>query len=214
MHNAVAGLLANNFSAERVLQDLAAIMQLARDAKLRKHPLGFLHGELFGNDQLALRLHIWDSAAREAQQPGWLIHTHTFSLTSVVLAGSLTNHSYTWTEGVLPPKSRLYQIGYDGISSQLRATGKFGTVQQVSAEDIAAVGFYSVSRGSFHTTVVAEGIFTATVALAVKGSGAPMVVGSIDGAPSYSYERREVTQDERERILDKLEKQLTLVAGS
>jgi hypothetical protein len=62
-----------------------------------RHPLGFLHVELTPLLRLPraerLRLHIWPSTSYLGD-PAGNIHDHTWSLTSVVLRGSLRDRNY------------------------------------------------------------------------------------------------------------------------
>jgi hypothetical protein len=57
-----------------------------------------------------------------------------------------------------------------------------------------------VAYGDFHTTEVVDDQLTATIAIAIKMSGKPLVVGSNDGLPSYSYARSEFSTEAQGEI--------------
>lgn len=189
------------FSWRHLTERWGTLSDLIRTCRLRRHPLGFVHGELVGDEHVAMRLHIWDAIERATQEPRWFIHTHIFDLKSIVLTGSLTNHLYEWSETELNADKRLYRITYAGDVSRLEATGHLGRCEPISSEEVNTSQMYTVDCGEFHNTFVPEGAFTATIALTSKHPGTPLVVGATNGEPSYSYGRRELNSEGQGRIL-------------
>jgi hypothetical protein len=57
------------FSWNSIRDEWKAISAKIRCCRLRKHPLGFVHGELISRENVAIRLHIWDSTERAVQDP-------------------------------------------------------------------------------------------------------------------------------------------------
>ncbi|AEU34959.1 hypothetical protein [Granulicella mallensis] len=193
-----------DFSWNHLAERWATLSDLICACRLRRHPLGFIHGELMSYKHAAVRLHIWDSIERVMQEPRWFIHTHTFDLKSIVLTGCLTNRLYAWSEAELSPNKRLYKITYAGEVSRLEATDQLGRCEPLSSEDVNTSQTYSVDFGEFHNTFVPEGVFTATIALTIKRPGNPLVVGATNGEPSYSYSRRELNPEDQDRIVKEL----------
>jgi hypothetical protein len=173
-------------------------------SKIKRHPLGFLHVTLMDTADTSIRLHIWKPGERLVQEPAWLIHTHTFELTSMVLSGKLKNRVYSWTDDPIAGERRLYQTTYDDNSSSLIATDRVGKIQHESTSEISQGGQYTVPYGYFHQTEVVENQFTATIALTKKYLGNPLVVGSIGGATSHSYIRSELDGGARHQIIDEV----------
>jgi hypothetical protein len=196
--------LINNFSWEHVRDLKPQILSCLEHCEFRRHPLGFVHIVLMDSPNVALRFHIWIPGIRSVQEPAWLIHTHTFDLRSIVLFGKLENSLYKWEEDISPSENRLYEVTYsDGISC-IVATDRIGKIQDLSSLEVSKGRGYTVAYGDFHRTEVLEDQLTATIALATKHSGNPLVVGTIDGAASYSYLRRELTDETRRAILKAL----------
>jgi hypothetical protein len=198
-----AGMV-ENFSWQRVREEKDALSALIRTCRLRRHPLGFAHGELMSANNVTARLHIWDSVKRVAQKPSWFVHTHHFDLKSVVLTGGLTNLIYAWIEDGLNLSERIYEINYGDRVSSLEATNRIGRCELVSSEAVAAGQTYAVKYGEFHNTFVPEGDFTATIAIATKRPGTPLVVGAVGGDPSYTFERRDLGSEEQSQIIETL----------
>jgi hypothetical protein len=210
MRDSQTSRIIEEFSWSTVRDEWATLSAMIRDCKLRKHPLGFVHGEVISGEDAAVRLHIWDSTERTVQEPRWMIHTHIFELKSIVLVGSLSNRMYGWTDGGPHPNAKLYQITYNGNHSCLEATAREGICEQISSLDVCRSELYTVKCGEFHNTFVPEQAYTATLALTIKRPGTPLVVGEKVGKPSYSYTRCEVSSDVQSRLVDDLMRRVSI----
>lgn len=193
--------LIRDFSWESAQASWPRMVAALAQGRLQWHPLGFLHATLVDSVETALRLHIWKPGMRHVQDPAWLIHTHVFDLRSIVLVGRLENRIHKWIPDLDHPVSRLYEISYNGYTSSLVATNRFGVCECESSLDVTRGIEYAVSYGQFHETEIAKTEFTITVALATKRSGAPLVVGAVDAKPSYSYPRRELTGNAKDQLI-------------
>lgn len=196
--------LIENFEWNRVKEKWGLLSDLILRCRLKTHPFGFLHAFLVDDPHVALRLHIWDTTERHVQEPNWPIHSHVFDLRSIVLVGRLTNHSYHWSGGRLTATGRLYRTTFVGDTSRLEPTDDFGTCELVSSKEISSTDLYAVPFGDFHSSLVAEGSFAATLAVTVKGPGAPRIFGALEGEKSYSYQRHELTTRVQDRIVGEL----------
>jgi hypothetical protein len=198
--------LLNDFSWDHALHLKEEIVARLGECEFRRHPLGFIHAALIDRDDIAIRFHMWKPGMRAVQEPAWLIHTHTFELNSIVLFGELENSIYKWEPNTSSPDTRLYVATYQNGLSQIIATDQVGVPQLEFSSEIAKGSGYRVTYGDFHQTNVASDQLTATIAVATKFHGSPLIVGSLEGQASYSYAREvlnsEIRQDLIRDVLD------------
>ncbi len=172
------------------------------------HPLGFLVVRLGLATSGQLRLHIWISAERPIQLPNWPIHTHMFELHSHILVGTVTNEWYDVRSGP-SGRSRLYEVGYEGTSSTMKATPAYVDCLQSLRESFVPGNRYVVDRNQYHATNVTDGIFAATIVVAASPiQTPPMVVGSRDGLGVYTYDRQECSVGKLKPIVAELTSQM------
>lgn len=158
---------------------------------LNRHPLGFAHAKLGTFEGGVIRLHIWPSEPIPVQDPPWLIHRHSWHLTSYVFRGGVENNIYE-IEPDDRGDRRLYTVGYEGDSSVMKATDKVVTCVTLSSQEVLEGHRYEVDGSAFHSTNTASRMPTATIAITGKSSGqVPTVIGALDGVNAYRF-RREV----------------------
>lgn len=172
------------------------------------HPLGFVScviGEV-SSSHIA-RVHYWPEGERRVKNPDWPIHTHTYRLQSLVLAGAVRDLQYRvqpgtgWCE---------YSVSYySGGSEIVRTLNEVDTFLEVDELRLAG-NCYEVPRGVYHQTLVPHEQYAVTLVLLTDlSSDAPKVLGS-KLAERYPYDR---ISFDRERFWDvikeALENQLT-----
>ena len=151
------------------------------------HPLGF-SSSIIKNKQegQTLRVHFWPPDERRTKNPDWPIHTHAYALSSLILAGQLTDIQYDVDAG---DEYNVYSVAYsNGHSEIFRTNGGLKIISKKSA--IRSAGEqYRVERGVFHQSFVEFGRSTVTlVALSEHSDEAPLVLGRAE-AGSYPYDR-------------------------
>jgi hypothetical protein len=194
-----------NFNWEAIREHWNEILEEIRRVSLKVHPLGFIHSVIHREQDIALRIHIWESKSRVMQQPHWPIHTHVFDLQSTVIVGRVTNHTYSWLEGDSDPAHRLYEATLADGESRLTATGRLGNFTRTSSELINCGGSYAVARSVFHQTIVSQGAFAATLARTHNHPGNPLVAGEVNSKALYPFQRAELDAREKDRMVVELQ---------
>lgn len=189
---------------------LEAINSLEEKKQLRGnwHPLGFIHIPLGTINNQTLRLHVWSKQERKIQQPLYPIHTHIFELKSHILSGSLKNSIYAIKKQItLPLQNVIYDVDYNHNNSILKRTKNTINIKKISEETLNKGDYYFVKKGDFHSSVVKEGEFTATIALAYQYEhNTPIVIGEISGNERYHYSRNNCSDEELTSIISNLKK--------
>ena len=102
----------------------------------QRHPLGFFACRWPVGEEQTLRLHLWSNQFRWAQEPGWEIHDHVFSFTSLLLLGALRNRVYEISDAPgAATQHYVYEVVYDGATSSMRLIQR-GVSLTVSADTI------------------------------------------------------------------------------
>ncbi len=160
----------------------------------RRHPLGFIYMSLPVSGGLCLRFHLWPevSSANNVFRSGEL-HDHTYSLTSLIVAGQLRQRTFVATLG---DDFSEYKVTYRESRSQLDPTGR-RTQLVVQTDQLFNQGMcYHLEAGSVHC-VEAKGTPLATAVLTKPKLNTEPRVFLPDGAEiNLAYERRLLTLEE------------------
>lgn len=116
-------------------------MQSDTNMIAQQHPLGFLACRwLLGNGRV-LRLHLWSKEFGWAQEPGWEIHNHVFSFSSLILLGVLKNQVYEVNEITQPccGEHTVYEVSYNDSESRMTAIRR-GTMLKLISNSTESVG--------------------------------------------------------------------------
>jgi hypothetical protein len=177
---------------------LDLLADAAKDPKLLvldAHPVGFAHAKLAEFDGLTVRLHIWPDPPIDPQNPPWSVHRHAWPLTSYVIRGSVRNQLFS----VLERKGGdhlLYEVGYDGGESVMRATSIRARCLPSTVEQVDEGERYTVPRDAFHCTIGGAAEPTVTIAVTGEPSGMPpLVVGTPTRQSEYRFKRRALSPD-------------------
>lgn len=161
------------------------------------HPLGFVSCVIdeVSSSHIA-RVHYWPEGERRVKNPNWPIHTHTYRLQSLVLAGAVRDLQYR-----VQPGTELceYSVSYySGGSEIVRTPNEVDTFAKV--DELRLPGSrYEVPRGVYHQTLVPHEQSAVTLVLLTDhGSDAPKVLGT-KLAERYPYDR---VSFDRERFWD------------
>lgn len=151
------------------------------------HPLGFVScviDEMPGN--YVARVHYWPNGERRVKNPDWPIHTHSYTLSSLVLDGCVRDLQYRKAEG---NDWRVYTVNYFNGGSAISKTGEsIGLITDL--DELRSAGDqYQVDRGIYHQTQVPASQSAVTLVLLTNhGSEAPKVLGSALES-RYPYDR-------------------------
>lgn len=175
--------LLSAFSWNQAFLLKSELLETLKKCQFRQHPLGFVHAALNDSEDMALRFHIWKPGFRQVQQPSWLIHTHTFELTSLILFGELSNSVYRWNDNsnTGTGDKQIYEAHYQNGLSQISRTDRTGSIHLEDSIEATKGSQYTVPLRQFHETTVAIDTFAATIAVAKKYGGNPLIVGDITG---------------------------------
>lgn len=151
------------------------------------HPLGFVSCVI---DELpsshVVRVHYWPKNQRRVKNPDWPIHTHTYRLRSLVLAGEVRDIQYRISPG---SEWCVYSVNYySGGSEIIRTPHEVDAIVEI--DELRRSGnHYEVPRGVYHQTLVPiEQTAITLVLLTDHDSDTPKVLGS-KLAERYPYNR-------------------------
>jgi hypothetical protein len=147
------------------------------------HPVGFMKLTLQEEAGRVLRLHVWPPAARSLPQGITAMHDHIFRMRSLVLAGSVTNH----TLSVLPSTRgahQVWRVSYCSGENLLLPTGiRVDAIADASTK-VHSGELYEVPSREFHCTESSCQLGAATLVLTFPTSSrAPRVLGRLGSRP-------------------------------
>lgn len=163
------------------------IDQLSQDSRPLWHPLGFVSCLISPQKgDYNIRVHYWPRGDRRTKNPNWPIHTHSYALSSLVLAGNVRDIQYRMVEG---REHSAYKVNYFDGGSEIVKTGTTMSLSESVNRIHGSGGQYSVEQGVFHQSMVELDEKAVTlVALSEMSSNAPLVLGT-DAEVRYPYER-------------------------
>lgn len=169
------------------------IGQLSNESVPLWHPLGFVSAVVAKVDgSHTLRLHYWPKSERRTKNPDWPIHTHSYSLSSLVLAGRVEDLQYELEAG---SQYSVYEVRYFGGDSEIVRTNRTVSIGKTTTHVHSSGAQYRVERGVFHQSRVAfENSAVTLVALSENSSGPPLVLGTTGGS-RYPYDRTRFDPD-------------------
>jgi hypothetical protein len=163
------------------------IEELSRQCIPLWHPLGFVStvvAKVEGSH--TLRLHYWPKNDRRTKNPDWPIHTHSYHLSSLVLAGKIEDRQYELEAG---SQYCVYEVRYIGGDSEILKTDRTTSIAKVDCHFHSPGTQYTVERGVFHQSRVAiEDTAVTLVAMSENSSDSPLVLGT-PGDIRYPYDR-------------------------
>ncbi len=151
------------------------------------HPLGFVSCVVENvPSSHTVRLHYWPRGERRVKNPDWPIHTHSYTLTSLVLKGKLRDLQYRVATG---HEKRVYSVNYFEGGSEIVRTSETVEVHDKIDEIRFSGDQYQVSCGVFHQTQVSidQSVVTLVI-LKDHVSEAPKVLGD-EQSEKYPYDR-------------------------
>jgi hypothetical protein len=160
---------------------------ISRSSEPLWHPLGFVSTVVEQVEgRHTLRLHYWPTNERRTKNPDWPIHTHSYALSSLVLAGSVYDSQYEVEQG---SDYSVYEVRYFDGGSQITRTDRSVSIAKTTTRTRQSGEQYRVERGVFHQSLVPIGKSAVTmVALSEIGSDPPLVLGA-SGDMRYPYDR-------------------------
>ncbi|GII26619.1 hypothetical protein [Planotetraspora mira] len=163
-----------------------------------RHPLGFLCLPVERAGEYGVCVHIWSATARPAGNTTSQVHCHSWDLVSHVLYGQVHNVRAVVTDAGPDAGHRVFSVTSSPEGDVIRPTGR--TVSCATGRiDIFGPGdTYTLQAGTFHSSVIPEGVETATVALGRNRPGlADLSLGPLD-APIHHIRREHC--DARETV--------------
>lgn len=146
-----------------------------RDAAVFSHPLSFNKIIVASHGATDVRVHVWLPDHSEGCIPVSTVHSHTWDLKSVVIAGSLVNRNYTVNDRA-DGDHELFVVDYRTNESERKSTGRLVSVSTESEACYSEGDSYSLNAQTFHATEVNNTALTVTVVLAEKVGNEACVV--------------------------------------
>jgi hypothetical protein len=163
------------------------ISKLSKESVALWHPLGFVSCLISSRKgDYDIRVHYWPSGERRTKNPNWPIHTHSYGLSSLVLAGRIRDIQYRIQDG---SDHSAYKVNYFEGGSEIVKTEKTIALSECINRVQTVGSQYRVERGVFHQSQVEFNERAVTlVALSEMSSDAPLVLGT-DAEIRYPYDR-------------------------
>lgn len=145
----------------------------------QQHPLGFFVCKWSLGSGRNLRLHLWCKEFGWTQEPGWEIHDHVFSFSSLVLLGALKSRTFEIAgQSTSDPRYSVYEVVYKGANSSMNLV-RSGVSLEVVTDTVEAMGtLYNMQAGVLHCTeLISDRAVTVLAACdATTGPVTPRVV--------------------------------------
>ncbi|AFZ23876.1 hypothetical protein Cylst_1597 [Cylindrospermum stagnale PCC 7417] len=107
------------------------------------------------------------------------------------------------------PTNKIYQVIYNDNISNLIATEKLVYSSLIAETEFTQGEIYSMDSREFHSTIVENNTFAATIVLSRKmDTILPEVIGDLQGRDIYSYKRIGCNVNQLKNIIDKLSLQI------
>ena len=199
----------DSYKEARDLLRVALESGLLSELETIKHPLGFFQLK-FGSQEFGhVKLHTWLPGRAVAQNPPWFVHRHRWPLTSMVLAGSITNETFQ-VELDAEAERALYDVQFVDGESILVRTKERVRMERASSVEISIGSTYVVADSEYHQSVVSDQAPTVTIVVSSPATRlCPSVIGMANGLQRYRYRRDELTEADRSNILDALSESLS-----
>lgn len=174
--------------ADMVIGDVVALLrslasgdphQSKQEMVTQQHPLGFFVCKWSLGEGQTLRLHFWSKDFQWAQEPGWEIHDHVFSFTSLVMLGRLRSRTFEISDSpIATPRHTVYEVSYTDKDSAM-VQSHSGVSLCLKTDTVEETGTsYTMSAGVLHCSELISGV--ALTILAAKDEttdfAAPRVV--------------------------------------
>jgi len=137
------------------------------------HPLGFVSCVVSNKEDLVTRLHYWPKNQKKPKCPDWPIHTHLFTLTSLVLHGQIKDIQYRPSSG---KQYSALSVEYVGVNSKLIPTGDLFDLKVIRETVLQRHGSYIVEEGVFHQSEVHSEDETMTLVQCANPTNRPPIV--------------------------------------
>ena len=173
-----------------------------------RHPLGFIHfdvGSMGEGISVPLRFHVWTGMSLAWSDPLGKSHDHVWNLTSLVVAGALTDSALVFEEAA-QGNERIVEIVYSEDGNQAESNGQRVVSREISKQLVEAGSVYRVSANAFHRTDIVE-LPTATLVIARPGSPAarPRIIASLDeGATARAAPRSPIAVEDARSALQQV----------
>lgn len=166
------------------------------------HPYGFSVFNLFDDGSGGvLRLHVWSNDRRAIAESEFDIHDHVYSLSSVIICGSISQTTYSIGKG--EPNSTYYIGSYGENSSTISPTNDTVHVVATSVQTFLAGHRYQLPSGQLHSVVPSQD--TSATLVATRRSIerlAPMILGPIGRKEARTFERERLSLERKTMLLD------------
>ncbi|MBD2564313.1 MULTISPECIES: hypothetical protein [Nostoc] len=118
---------------------------------------------------------------------------------------TITNQLYRITNNQHTPTHKIYQVTYKDTQSSLIATEKLVNYTLIYQKEINKSEKYDLNFNEFHSTLVEDNTFAATIVLSKKfDTNPPEVIGELHGISSYSYDRVSCNTNYFKKVINKL----------
>lgn len=176
------------------------VRELINTRQATVHPYGFFILKIPTLAGQQLRIHVWLAGARPGQVPEWPPHDHSFSISSLILDGAVTNQ--TWNVIESPDGNKcLYEVHYGQDCSILLRTDRKVLCELADEATYRPGEAYEVPLNVFHSTVVPMSEHAMSLCLMHNGkTSSPKVVGALDADIEYKFKRPNCSDDNMDAL--------------
>jgi hypothetical protein len=165
---AIANGRAANVLPRWCAQTLRDVADGSRALRAVVHPLSFTCLPVVREGRHGVCLHVWRSRQPQARPTTSPVHAHSWDLVSYVLFGQLRNELFLVTDAAVTHQGawRVLEIRSHGDTDDIVPTPRLVRCDLADSERVVQSDIYTVSAGTFHSSVATTAEVTVTVALA------------------------------------------------
>lgn len=145
-----------------------AFRALDRGAEFRLHPLGFFYLQDTAPPDTNWRIHVW--LPGKYDHPELDKHQHSYDITSSIKMGRLKSEIFQFRSSA-DGTQREFAVSYEGDSSVLAPTGRYGQLELLSEFESAVGTSYHLRAGVIHRVLVLERPCVTTLLTRERGIG-------------------------------------------
>ncbi len=180
------------------------------------HPNGFAVFHINDNHDLGkLRLHIWPEVGRITRPDDAPIHTHVWHLCSQILVGAYSETLYATSITGLGETREYHTADIDYLVDRdsFTAPGK-ALLKPVLTSHSAGGEFHEVPANVPHETLIGKNSFVATLLLTSHPVSERATMYASHEIRASTYDRPALSQDEKSKLLRRLEQELRNRVGA
>jgi hypothetical protein len=175
------------------------------DISVKTHPLGFFYASEQISDGVNLRYHLWPALWQMTSlEQGKEDHDHTYSLTSLIIAGKLRHRTFEAIDSE-SGDFEVLAVNYEGTDSKLSRTGKLVNMNCVGDRTYGPGEIYKLEPGTIHRAIpVALPMATLVLTVDGKTANSPRVFSRAGETHNTSFHRDKLSESEKRQFAESL----------